>query len=123
MPYRPSKTELLDLIESMKNAGRDVTEFQHELETIEPVVRRPPPRRGRVEDEEPTLADRLNNRVGDLFDNNISDELVATVIEMDRNHSFKELKEMCVKAGLSASGDKKELAAKLIAHNAIGGRE
>jgi len=53
--------------------------------------------------------------VGDLFNGEISDDLQNRLIELDRNHSLKELKAMCVEAGLSAGKDKKELAAKLVA--------
>jgi len=35
---------------------------------------------------------------------------------MDEKYTLAELKKMCVEAGLSPSGHKKELAAKLIAH-------
>ena len=37
-------------------------------------------------------------------------------IEYDGKYSLKELRTMCVEAGLSSSGHKKPLAAKLIAH-------
>jgi len=37
-------------------------------------------------------------------------------IEYDRKYSLADLKAMCVEAGLSPSGHKKLLAAKLLAH-------
>ena len=40
---------------------------------------------------------------------------MTEVVEFDRNHTLAELKEMSVEAGLSPSGHKKELAAKLMA--------
>ena len=70
-------------------------------------------------EEEPTTADRLNHRVGDLFDNGLSDDLLDRLVELDRNNSLKELKARCVEAGLSAGGDKKELAAKLLAKGVL----
>ena len=44
--------------------------------------------------------------MGDLFANGLSDDLLDRLVELDRNHSLKELKAMCVEAGFSAGGDK-----------------
>jgi len=34
--------------------------------------------------------------VGDIFPDGFSDDLVDRIVELDRNHSLKELKAMCV---------------------------
>ena len=117
MPLRLNRTQLIELIESIEDGGGDATALRRELESLEPEVKRAPQkRRGmRVEEDEPTTEERLNNRVGELFTNGISDDLLDRLIDLDRNHSLNELKTMCVEAGLSSSGDKKELAAKLVA--------
>jgi len=117
MPYRPNRKELLELIESIEASGGDVAELRHELKALEPEVRHVPGTRRnlRDEEEEETTQERLARKVGYLFPDGITPELVAKVIEADRNHSLKELKAMCRESGLSLSGDKKELAAKLIA--------
>jgi len=116
MPYRPTRKELLDLIESIEAGGGDATELRRELAMLGPEVQRVARiRRGsRVEEDEPTTEERLNNRVGDLFPNGIP---LEKVIDYDYRFTLKELREQCRESGLSISGDKKELAAKLIAHN------
>jgi len=120
MPYRPNRKELLELIESMEAAGRDATELRRELETPEPEVKRVPRNRIDLKDEEEeTIEQRLARRVGYLFPDGITPELVAKVIEIDRNHRLKELRAMCKEAGLSLSGDKHELAAKLVAKGVL----
>ncbi|KKL53591.1 hypothetical protein LCGC14_2273890 [marine sediment metagenome] len=53
--------------------------------------------------------------VGKLFPGGITGQVLADVIEMDRNYTLAELKKMAVEAGLSPSGHKKELAARLLA--------
>ncbi|MBA7676822.1 hypothetical protein ES703_85067 [subsurface metagenome] len=53
--------------------------------------------------------------MGELFPGGITGKVLADIIEFDRNHTLAELREMCREAGLSPSGEKKELAAKLIA--------
>lgn len=116
MPYRPNRRELLELIESMEAAGGDATILRRELEALEPEVKRVPQTRIDLKDEEEeTIEQRLVRRVGYLFPDGITPELVAKVIEIDRNHSLKGLRAMCQEAGLSLSGDKHELAAKLLA--------
>ncbi|MBA7540428.1 hypothetical protein ES705_32725 [subsurface metagenome] len=70
----------------------------------------------RVLVEEPTTAERLEAEVGELFPGGIiTGKILAECIEMDGKHTLKELRDMCQEAGLSPSGAKKELAAKLIA--------
>lgn len=66
----------------------------------------------RFRDEEETTEERLTRRVGDLFPDGIPYEKVT---DYDGRFNKKELIEQCRKAGLSVSGDKKELAAKIIA--------
>ena len=115
-PYRPNQKEMLELVESMEATGRDATILRRELEALKPEVKRIP--RTRIdlkEGEEETIEQHLARRVGYLFPDGITPELVATVIEIDRNHSLKELRAMCIESGLSLSGDKHELAAKLVA--------
>jgi len=58
----------------------------------------------------------LNREAGDLFSGGVSGDILAMCIEYDRKYSLRELRTMCVEAGLSPSGHKKLLAAKLIAH-------
>ena len=67
-----------------------------------------------VEEEEEMAEERLNRRVGDLFPDGIP---YQEILDYDYRFSQKELTEQCRRAGLSLSGDKKEKAAKLIAHN------
>jgi len=116
---RLNRNQLLELIESIEAGGGDATALRCELEALgsDQDSRTRTPRQGsRFENkEEPTTADRLNYRVGDLFAGGLSDDLLAKLVDLDRNHSLKELKAMCMETGLSASGDKKELAAKLVA--------
>lgn len=116
---RLNKQGLIDLIDRIEAGGGDATALRRELQELEPDqdYRARTRRHGaRVNSaEELTMADRLNNRVGDLFPGGISDDLLDRLVELDRNHSLKELKAMCVEAGVSAGGDKKELAAKLVA--------
>ena len=118
MPLRPkNRKELLEIIESIEAGGGDATPLRRELEAMEPEVKRVPQTRRslRIEEEEETIEERLARRVGYLFPDGITPELIAKVIEADRNHSLKELRAMCEEAGLSLSGDKHELAAKLVA--------
>jgi len=123
MPVRLNRNQLLELIESIEVAGGDASELRREMEALGPdqEIRTRPRRQGSRfnDEEEPTPAERLNHRVGDLFDSGISDELLDRLVELDKNHSQKELRAMCVGAGLSAGGDKKELAAKLVSKGVL----
>ena len=118
---RMSRKELIELVEETEAAGNDATELRNFLAQLPDEGRpRPPARQGRgreVLDEEEPLRDRLNREVGDLFDGGVTDDLEAKVIDMDRNYNQKELQAMCIEAGLSPGGQKKKLAAKLLAHN------
>jgi len=53
--------------------------------------------------------------VGELFPGGITGKILAECIEMDGKYTLAELKKMCIEAGLSPRGHKKELAARLIA--------
>jgi len=115
MPLRVNAKQLSELIEEIEAHGGDTSVLRRELEALEPEVKRAPPRRGyRGEEEEPTTEERLNNRVGDLFPNGIP---LQEIMDYDYRFTLKELREQAREAGLSLSGDKKEMAAKLIAHN------
>lgn len=114
MPLRLNRQELVDLINSSEAAGQDASHLRAMLATLpQPAQPRQGSRPG--EEEEMTTAEHLNMRVGDLFPNGITDEVLTQLIEMDRRYSLKELQAMCKDAGLSGRGDKKELAAKLLA--------
>ena len=115
-----NKKGLAGLIDNIKTTGGDTTELDNLMaEVIEDEnARRPVRRMGnplRILVEEPTTEERLAAEVGELFPGGITERVLAEVVEFDRNHTLAELKKMCVEAGLSPSGHKKELAAKLIA--------
>jgi len=116
---RLNTRQLRELIEAIEAGDGDASMLRRELEELGPAPdRSSKTQRGnrlKADEEEMTTAERLNNHVGDLFSNGITNELLDRVIEMDRNHSLKELRAMCIEAGLSTRGEKKELAAKLIA--------
>jgi len=124
MPLRVNTKQLRELIEEIEAGGGNASVLRQELEELGPDHDSRPRAPGRGsrfrDDEEPTTAERLNHRVGDLFDGGVSDGLVEELVEMDRNHSLKELKCLCVENGLSAGGDKKELCAKLVAKGVLG---
>lgn len=116
MPLRLNQKQLLEIIESIEDGGGDATALRRELEALGPEVKRASQtRRGlRVEEELETTEERLNNRVGDLFPNGIP---LQEILDYDYRFTLKELRERCRELGISISGDKKELAAKLIARN------
>ena len=117
---RLSTKELDELIESVEAEGGDPTEFKRLRAEFAEVQPRKLARRQAtsvVSREEETTEERLNREAGDLFPKGISADILAICIEYDGNYSLKELKTMCVEAGLSPSGHKKLLAAKLIAHS------
>ena len=114
------KRGLAELIDNIKANGGDATELENLMAEVteDENARRPVRRMGnplRILVEEPTTEERLEAEVGGLFPGGITEKVLADVIEFDRDHSLAELKKMCVEAGLSPSGHKKELAAKLIA--------
>lgn len=117
---RLNKQGLNDLVNKLKENGGNSGELEDLLsEVIEDENARRPVRRVRNPlremGEEPTTEERLEAEVGGLFPGGITEPILAEVIEMDRKYTVKELREMSIDAGLSPSGHKKELAAKLIA--------
>jgi len=116
---RLSTKELDELIESVEAEGGDTTEFkklQDEFTEIQPQK----PARWQlisaIPREEETTEERLNREVGDLFPSGFSADILRMCIKYDAKYSLRELRTMCVEAGLSPGGHKKLLAAKLIAH-------
>lgn len=64
---------------------------------------------------EETTAERLGREVGALFPGGLTDEVLDTLIQFDRNYSLEQLQEMCRAEGLPIGGHKKLLAARLVA--------
>ena len=115
---RVSRKELVELIESIEAGGGDATELRAELSQLEPPARPQMPARGgamQLEREELTTEDRLGIEVGDLFTGGITTDILNKLYDLDGQYNLKQLKTMCVEAGLSANGHKKKLAAKLLA--------
>jgi len=117
---RLNKKGLADLIDNIKENGGDATELVNLMAEVneDENARRPVRRMGnplRIIVEEPTTEERLEAKVGELFPGGITGEILAECIEMDGKYTMEELKNMCREVGLSPSGSKKELAAKLIA--------
>ncbi|MBA7604635.1 hypothetical protein ES703_11761 [subsurface metagenome] len=117
---RLTKQGLNDLINSIKEQGGDSGELEDLLSEVieneksqQPV--KPRPRTLTIQAEEPTTEERLAAEVGELFPGGISGVVLAKCIEMDEKYTLAELRKMAIEAGLSPSGHKKELAAKLIA--------
>ena len=117
---RLTKQGLNDLVNNIKEHGGNPGELEDLLaEVIEnetshnPV--KPRPRTLTIEAEEPTTVERLEAEVGELFPGGITGVVLAKCIEMDEKYTLAELRKMAIEAGLSPSGHKKELAAKLIA--------
>ena len=114
------KKGLAELIDNIKVNGGDATELDNLMAEViadgnarRPVRQQSPPLRTLVE--EPTTEERLEAEVGELFPGGITGKVLADVIEFARDRTLEDLKKMCREAGLSPSGHKKELAAKLIA--------
>ena len=117
---RFNKNDLALLIDNVRKNGGDTTELDNLMSQVieDENNHRPVRRRGnplRILVEEPAIEERLEAEVGGLFPGGITEPILSKIIEFDRNHTLAEIKEMCVEAGLSSSGHKKELAAKLIA--------
>lgn len=117
---RLNKKGLADLIDNVKANGGDAAELDNLMSEVneDENAHRPVRRIGnplRIVVEEPTTEERLEAKVGGLFPGGITKPILTDIIEFDRNHTLAEIKEMCVEAGLSLSGSKKELAAKLMA--------
>ncbi len=121
-----SRQELAELIQSIEEGGGDATDLKALLAEVDSDERTSAGRKTNVSsspgglratrDEEMTTQEYLEQKVGDLFDEGITSEVLEMLFEMDRDHRLPELKKMCVEAGLSSSGDKKVLAAKLLAY-------
>lgn len=117
MPLNLNKKELTDLIESMEAGGNDTSELRRELDALPPedTPRPAKPTRepSRIEEEEELTEERLFRRVGYLFTGGVP---LQEIINYDERFTLKELREQVKEKGIGISGDKKELAAKLIAH-------
>jgi len=115
---RLSKKELDELIESVEAEGGDTTEFKKLRPEFTEIQPQKPARWQLISaiPREETTEERLNREVGDLFPSGFSADILRMCIEYDAKYSLRELKTMCVEAGLSPGGHKKLLAAKLIAH-------
>lgn len=108
-----NRKQLVELIESMEAKGNDATALRQELAELGPEDTPGPSRRGpKNEDKEETTEERLIRRVGYLFPSGIP---YKEIFDYDYRFRKEELIEQCRKAGLGVSGDKKEMAAKLIA--------
>ena len=117
---RLSTKELDELIESVEAEEGDTTELKKLRAEFAETQPQKPARRQAISvasREEETTEERLNREVGDLFPSGFSADILRLCIEYDAEYSLKELRTMCVEAGLSPSGHKKLLAAKLIAHS------
>ena len=115
---RLSKRELDELIESVEAEGGDTTEFKKLRAEFTEVQPQKPARRQAISvvlREEETTEERLSREAGDLFSDGFSADILRMCIEYDAKYSLRELRTMCVEAGLSPSGHKKLLVAKLIA--------
>jgi len=116
---RLSTKELDKLIESVEAEGGDSTEFKKlRAEFAETQPQRPVRRQviSVLSREEESTEERLNREAGDLFSGGVSADILALCVEYDAKYSLQELRTMCIEAGLSPSGHKKLLAAKLITH-------
>ena len=116
---RLSKKELDELIESVEAEGGNPTEFKKLRSEFTEIQPQKPARRQAisvVSREEESTEERLNREAGELFSGGVSSDILAMCIEYDAKYSLKELRKMCIDAGLIPSGHKKLLAAKLIAH-------
>ena len=114
-----STKQLDELIQSVEAEGGDPTEFKKLRAEFTEIQPQKPARRQAisvVSREEKSTEERLNREAGELFPGGVSADILALCIEYDRKYSMRELRTMCVEAGLSPSGHKKLLAAKLIAH-------
>uniref|UniRef100_A0A6H1Z759 Uncharacterized protein n=1 Tax=viral metagenome TaxID=1070528 RepID=A0A6H1Z759_9ZZZZ len=124
---RLDKGQLNDLIENVKANGGNSEELEGLLSEVEAEERQTkpgPPRatkRGgtssRVQEEELTTEEHLNNEVGYLFPGGIHGELLERIIDIDRSCLGPVVKQMCRENGISTSKDKKVLVAKLLAQN------
>lgn len=112
---RITREELVEIIRATEDAGRDASELKAALADMQPAQSR----KFRPEEEEPTTAEHLNRKVGALFPNGVTDDVLAQLIKIDLQYSLTDLREMCKEVGLSTNGDKKVLAAKLLANGNV----
>jgi len=117
---RLTKQGLNDLINNIKEQGGNPGELEDLLAEVaenekSPHPVKPRPRTLTIEAEEPTTIERLEAEVGELFAGGVTGVVLALCIEMDEKYTLEELRKMAIEAGISPSGHKKELAAKLIA--------
>lgn len=120
---RLSKKELLELIETTEAASCDASCLRGLLAEVEEEERLEKPAKPAVPlraEAEETAEERLIRETVYLFPQGISSSIIEQLIEYDQKYSLEELRQMCVEAGLSPSGHKKLLAAKLIAHRGGG---
>jgi len=114
-----TREDLMEIIRATEAGGRDASELKAALASM-PQPRNTGPRRFR-EEEEMTTAEHLNRKVGSLFQNGVTDDVLAQIIKIDCKYSLTDLRVMCKEAGLSTSGDKKVIAAKLLANGSLKG--
>ena len=92
MVLRVNAKQLRELVEEIEASGGDASVLRHELEELGPDQdsRTRTCRQGSRfnNEEEPTMAERLNNRVSDLFTDGLSDGLLDRLDVLDRNHSL-----------------------------------
>ena len=116
-PLRLNKKELVELIEATEEGGGDAGELKTLLAQVDgDTPPKPKPAREFSINDEPTTEERLEYEAGYLFPVGVTGDILNQLVEFDRSHNLKELKTMCVEAGLSPNGHKKLLAAKLIAY-------
>lgn len=113
---RITREELIEIIKATEDAGRDASDLKAALASMPQPAQ---PRKAGLrpgEEEELTTAEHLNRKVGDLFPNGVTDDVLAQLIKIDCQYSLTDLRVRCKEVGLSTSGDKKVLAAKLLAN-------
>lgn len=117
---RITKEELAEIIKATEDAGRDATDLKIALEEAFPPPTQSRGARGaRNLQEEESTAEYLNRKVGYLFPDGVTGDILAQLIQIDYRYNLTELRAMCKDNGLSTRGDKKELAAKLLANGRL----
>ena len=112
-----TREDLMEIIRATEAGGRDASELKAALASMsEPAQPRSGGFRRFREEEEPTTIEHLNRKAGNLFPNGVTDDVLAQLIKIDSQYSLTELRVRCKEVGLSTSGDKKVLAAKLLAN-------
>ena len=109
------RKELIQLIENIEAGGGDASELRCELGAFTPLVKPTavvPGRDLRIERKEESTEERLTRKIGYLFPEGIPFEQIVTY---DQHFGLEQLRERCMEVGVGIGGDKKELAAKLIA--------